>query len=828
MEAAAAVLAELIRTYEQHDATAEINEAATRLLIIDRVLHEVLGWPQDGFNPEEPVETADYTGGRKHTGWLDYHLRQPLSDQRLVVEAKRTGVHFSLTRTKKRRTVPLVSLMQNFGDPLRQTLEQARTYCIDSGTDAFVVTNGLQWIGSIAFAHTVPLAHLQAVVFDSLGDISDNLSTFLDFFSPEGVASRRLAQAATGNSIVVPKFAGQLHNGHPQTQSSEKNYLAAPLQMLMNLCFGDLTSAEHSEMLERCYVETDATTAGLSNLEAFVGANLPFGWENSRRLDRGDDGPKPFPEPLGVRGGTVLLAGRAGSGKSTFIAHTKRRLIKQFADFKHVVLHCDLLDKTAIHAKNFDHDRFIDEVSGELLTLAESAFPDLNPYDNSHLVGIFQGEIRRRENSLAPELRGTQYSTLQRDEVIQRHLSQPLTHLKAYLGYLDRLQYATTVLLDNVDRGTPEFERVTFQFASQLGRNSRATVVVSLRDTTVEVGKRQNFLDVRQCPVVTISPPPFLEVAETRFRYAREELKRDLHLWRRFHGSLAGQPAERTIEFAEILADLVLRPDSGIADMITALSGTNLRIALALLADFCVSPWTDLNRMFRAYRQEGWSGSTDDFLRSVMRRDKRRYIEDEHVYVINVFRADASRLVSHFLGVRILQYLSWQYRKKGDKDIPGQKILAVFSGIGYPADDVRAMLDRLGRFALVGSLSRGEPPWEEEDSIRLGISGEYYLEELIYSREYIYNIADDCILYDHTAFAKLRSAETDRTKDFVGRFNTRLLVFLQYLRKHELEELQRIGPRRTQIPWLEEVTGPIMVQTLGRNALSERDYSSGG
>lgn len=561
MSEPAQVLEDLIGNYPS-DASSGFNEAKTRLLIIDTILSDVLGWPKSSFEPESPVASVGQDGDspRKATTWLDYHLVNPTTPQRLVVEAKKTGTTFAL-RKKHRRDESLMALLRNHGPHLTQALEQARTYCQNSGTDAFLVTNGNQWVGSIAFAQTVSLENLRAVVFASLQDVYENLSEFMDLFSPEGIAARRLAQRATGTAFVTPRFAARVHRGNPLTQASDRNYLAAPLRMLMSLCFDDLTGPEHENMLEACYVATDTADVGQRQLEVLVGANLPSGLEVSAKMDRSREVENPFPKPTGVRGGTVLLAGRAGSGKSTFLAVTRRRLTDKLSKYKHFVLLCDLLDKTEIHARQFSHDAYVAEVATEILMLAERELPDLSPFENANLREIFRGEISRREASMERELRDTPFAAQAREEVIQNHLANPVSHLKAYLGYLDRQGYTTTVLLDNVDRGTEEFERVTFQFASNLGRNSRATVVVALRDSTIQKGKRLDFLDVRQSPIVTLVPPPFLEVARKRFGYATKQLENDPVLFRQFQGALAGQDMW-PFEFCNISIGLLeMRPN---------------------------------------------------------------------------------------------------------------------------------------------------------------------------------------------------------------------------------------------------------------------------
>ncbi|MEZ4318717.1 MAG: hypothetical protein R3F61_14480, partial [Myxococcota bacterium] len=95
---------------------ANANEAATRLLIIDRILEKVLGWPKETFNPESPARD-----GQK-TEWIDYHLECG-GLARLVVEAKRKGRSFTLphSKTKRARQVSMKTA-RSYGKNLRDAL----------------------------------------------------------------------------------------------------------------------------------------------------------------------------------------------------------------------------------------------------------------------------------------------------------------------------------------------------------------------------------------------------------------------------------------------------------------------------------------------------------------------------------------------------------------------------------------------------------------------------------------------------------------------------------------------------------------------------------
>src|SRR5690606_38619965 len=144
--------------------------------------------------PEEFVPAWSATERKPKREWLDYHLRHA-DAIRLVVEAKRAGKTFSLPTIKKQRKLPLSSLISNHGQTLGSAIQQAQKYCLSVGTFGFVVTNGFQWVASLAFAHNVRQEELQAVVYYDLEDIQTNLQEFIEFLSPTGLADQKLMSA---------------------------------------------------------------------------------------------------------------------------------------------------------------------------------------------------------------------------------------------------------------------------------------------------------------------------------------------------------------------------------------------------------------------------------------------------------------------------------------------------------------------------------------------------------------------------------------------------------------------------------------------------------
>lgn len=797
-----------------------LNEANTRLQFVNYTLEHVLGWKVESFNAEEYVDAEGASDDDKKREWLDYHLRSGETN-RLVVEAKRTGSTFSLPANRVQRKIPVRQLLKNHGKHISESIRQAQRYCLKVGTIGFVVTNGFQWIASVAFVQNVPADKIHAVVFYSIEDIRSNLQEFIDLLSPPAIADQALMTHAIAGGSLAPTFARRLNQLLRPGEPQGKNYLAQPLHVLMNICFADLTDTDHAEMLERCYVSSEATDGYLTQLESFVGTTLPHAVLPAGKIDRSTFDTGPFTEDYRNAGASVLLIGRAGSGKSTFLSITRKRLEQKFGKTGWVLLHVDLYARTQTHATNFDHDRMIADICHDLLVQAEERYPALNPFDHEHLNEIFAGEIRRLRASLSASARSAEAVQSRIDELIQGHIKDPHSHLKAYLGYLRRKDVPATILLDNVDRGTEEFERVTFQLAQALALNTKATVVTSLRDTTYHNGKVLGFLDVGRHIAFPISPPPFTEVVRRRFEYARERLRVDARLSVRFERALAGMPSERVYDFANILAEMILGDNRDIQECISALAGTNIRRALELLEDFSTSPNTDLDKLFQQYqraekRQRFEFGTPlDSFIRSIMLMRSLRYSESTS-RIANLFQVSQRLLVSHFTAIRILQFLSWRTNQvRETMDISVDDLIGHLGAIGHNSSNVVEVLNQLGKFGLVVSLSQPEPPWSRKDVVRLGAAGRYYLEELLFNREYIRNIVDDTYIYEEAALRSIEVSHHERDKSWPERAEEKASTLLLYLARREHEELNRIGVAASRPLWIKPVVENIGTRHFG-------------
>ncbi len=757
------------------------NEAATRLVLINRVLTDVLGWKVEDLNPEQYLPGTDETQ-KAVREWLDYHAIDA-NGSRLVVEAKRIGATFDLPAARKPRRVSLKSLQSNAGARIAEAIRQVLSYSIKVGTSCFVVSNGNQWVASASFVEGIPVDEMNAIVFYSLEDVRDNLTLFAESLSPIGISQQKIFQQVVDGLSLRPDFAKCINDELRPNAPENQNYLAAPLERLMSICFGEMVDLNHQKMLEDCYVSLDAANSDVMQLETFIGNTLPYELRapplsRERELDAAS------PDDVFLmgeqKGESILVVGRAGSGKSTFLAILKQRLQRRYGKDGWVLLHIDLRNRTQIGTSRFDHDRMIESVCKDILTKAETEYSEFNPFANENLREIFAGEIRRFKASLSAASREAPDFERRVDDLILKHLEDAESHLKAFLGFLGRRNVPATVFLDNVDRGTVEFERVVFQLAQNLNQNTNATIVTTLRDTTFFNAKNAGFLDVARHAQFTISPPPFTKVVERRLAYARQRFRGDNSLYAQFAIAARGTPVERVFEFVEMMAEMVLGQGGEVSECIQNIAGTNVRTALDLLTDFAISPHTNLNRLFADYRARRLLQPLDSFLNSLMRGKNMRYTE-QRSRILDVFQASRFHRISHLVSIRILQFLLHRAEaRQEDRDIRVGDLVTAAGVAGFPVG-ILEVINHLGKFGLLNSRTKAEGPWGADDLVEIGTAGSYYLTRLLKTNAYLQNVVDDVVIYDSRVLHSLLEVQRRLGVSWSDKHKLKLQALLAYL-----------------------------------------------
>lgn len=155
------------------------TEADTRANLIDRILTEVCGWPEQLVRREEHVSA----------GYIDYTLLVR-SRPYVAVEAKKTGVTFTLPTTSS-RTLKLAGPILT-DKAVAAALKQVRSYCDDGGIRYGIATNGHAWIIFRAIREDMSWRDGHAHVFQSLDNVEANFTEFWNLLSYEAILNGSL------------------------------------------------------------------------------------------------------------------------------------------------------------------------------------------------------------------------------------------------------------------------------------------------------------------------------------------------------------------------------------------------------------------------------------------------------------------------------------------------------------------------------------------------------------------------------------------------------------------------------------------------------------
>lgn len=154
------------------------NEAGTRFHVLDRVLMEVLGWPNDQIEPEKAVVE----------GFVNYTLHSLEARPQLIIEAKRGGKLSLGTASQK---VSELVLGGSVLKPAQNAVRQAVGYASLKSVSPACVTDGRIWL----FFQTnrrdgTDLLQGKGILFPSLASIASEFPKFHDLLSPAGVRDR--------------------------------------------------------------------------------------------------------------------------------------------------------------------------------------------------------------------------------------------------------------------------------------------------------------------------------------------------------------------------------------------------------------------------------------------------------------------------------------------------------------------------------------------------------------------------------------------------------------------------------------------------------------
>jgi hypothetical protein len=717
------------------------NEATTRLHLIDPILMDCLRW-----QPED-IKSEDHIDGQR----ADYLVGRPSA--RVVVEAKKEGISFTLPAGVTSRVVNISTLLEDA--PTKAAIEQVLRYCQDRSVPIAVATNGHQLIAFLASRQDAVRALAgRALVFRSLQDMYDDFRTLWDSLSPEGIVQATL-QRALGSAEIGLAPPQKLSTRSPNYPGfRHRSELETDLKILGQLFLLDITGEREvsDAFLRDCYAASGALSqyalvskeilrtryalveAELSDVEPVQGRKGITPKLNAAVLS----------SALSRR--PVLLLGDVGVGKTIFIRHLLRIDARDVLEDA-IVLYLDFGSEPAVaeDLPNYVANRLVEQ-------LREDHGVDV--FDRRLVKAVYNAELNRFQRSVAGALKDTDPPAYAQRELAMlerllddrgEHVRRTLEHVRGTTGR------GVVVVLDNVDQRPTSFQEEVFLIGEGIASRWPSTVFIALRPSTFHESRLRGSLSGYHSRSFTVYPARTDEVISRRLKFARDQLVET--------GRLESFPEGLSLDSSSLLAylDVLIKAfdfDDALKEMLDNLSGGNVRVALDFVNAFVGSGYVSTQRILDvAERGDIYTIPLHEFFRAIAYGDAEQY-DPAQSPIINVLDITSADGREHFLLPSLIVEADLLGKSRGTAAYIEVDLLHERGAAwGFSQEQVGAQLAR----AFQTRLLEGDTSGETSGSCRATSVGVYTVLRLLTMFTYLDAIVVDLPIVD----PEVRSAVTE-------------------------------------------------------------------
>lgn len=622
----------------EYDGTlGDLNEATTRLQLIDRLLGDCLGW-----TPDQIVAEKYYDGD-----YLDYVLGKP--ERQAVLEAKRVGRHFEVPAgVAGERQVELKTLY-DYSASNKSAIDQVLRYCQRSGIPVAILCNGFQFVAFLGSRQDgiAPLAG-KCLLFSSFAEIRQGFSDLWDCLSREGLRAGRLRHQLSRRGRATPppeRLSARLAN-YPGFRT--RSELDTDVRTLAELFLQDLVQEVEvsDEFLAECYCSSGALSqyalvskeilrSRYASVKSKIGAteNVNSRKGRSSRLSSDLLSAALLRRPL-------ILLGDVGVGKTIFLKHFFRiEALEVLSDS--VIFYVDFLKQSSL----------LDDIRSFLVSVVEEKLTeehDLDIHRGEFVRGVYNKEINQFKRSIYAPLQTTDPAEYAKRELamLDGHLSDRLKHIQRSLEHLKGTRGLGFVLvLDNIDHHEPKFQEQVFVIGQSLAATWPVAVFMSLRPDTYYDSRKSGSVAAYQPRVFTVEPPRTDLVILKRLRFAKKQLEQT--------GRLDSFPPGLTIDSAKLMAYLdvlieAFESNDRLKELVDNLSSGNVREALNFISSFVGSGYVSTAQILDVHGQGGlYTIPLHEFIRAMLYQEYAHY-DPRASIVVNMFDITTSDGREHF------------------------------------------------------------------------------------------------------------------------------------------------------------------------------------
>ena len=305
------------------------------------------------------------------------------------------------------------------------------------------------------------------------------------------------------------------------------------------------------------------------------------------------------------------------------------------------------------------------------------------------------------------------------------------------------------VVFDNVDRRDLQDQLDAFQLALGFMKDSRAFVILQLRDETYERFKNQPPLDTFRSGIgFHISPPRFIDVVKKRLDLSLEFLVAHTHdnlSYSLPNGMRIVYPNTRVGEFLRAIYLDLFHYKKNISRVLQGLAGADVRRALDMFVAILTSGHLSEDAITSQTHGAKAIIIPEYTVLKILMRTAYRFFSDDTGFVKNLFEcAQTWENPDNFLLIEVLYYLTKNRHVRGQIGLEGYFSIEYLADVlqlqGFVRNDVHSACNHLLRAQLVEADHMNIEQVSYEDSLKISPAGFIHLRILSERLEYLYGV----------------------------------------------------------------------------------------
>lgn len=361
------------------------------------------------------------------------------------------------------------------------------------------------------------------------------------------------------------------------------------------------------------------------------------------------------------------------------------------------------------------------------------------------------------------------------------------------------------VVFDNVDRRESSAQLAAFQTALWFMSQTRAMVILQLRDSTFEAFKDEPPLDTYKTgKIFHISPPRFVDVVKRRLELSMSEFSNapsEMVSFQTSKGLTVSYPKSRAAEFLRGVYLELFQYSKNSARILEALAGKNVRRALDMFMALITSGHMPEETILSVAQGHG-VGRIPDYriLRAIMRQDY-RFFNESSGFISNIFYCSSQWERPGILLVPELLFILINYRKvRGDNGQMGfvavERIVLELEYLGFVRSDIFDAVKYCVKKELLEVDTLSMSLIRSQDCLKATASGWIHMRLLTERVEYVAPLLPTTAIDDEQFSMRIYDAmQIEMTTGFLtlARMSALLTEFCRYLKGQHDKQLMHPG-----------------------------------